>query len=420
MSSFLSASKFSYVSVLNFLLSAKDRQRNAFGAKIEVPSKLKINKWRSNLTDYDDKVICDFLQYGWPINYTSVREPDIPIRNHSSSLQHKTAVDDYLSTEQAQGATQGHFDPNVKLFQLPIHSVPLMTVPKKGSKDKQRVVLDFSYPQGSSINDGIPKDSYLDEPFHLRLPGSQTFIDLINLFGPGCLLFKTDLRKAYRQIPVDPQDYRYLAFGWRSKLYFDTVFPFGLRPVTMACQRTTNAVCFIHLNEYGHIAINYIDDFGAATLPDQAQDAFSKLKELLTELGLEDSPDKESKPTTHMIFLGLIYDITALTVSVPDDKLNEISSLVDIWLSKSTAAITELQLLVGKLSYVCSCIHSSWPHIYATFIKCFVIKLSFHIVRSYERITSGLTLVVYFSETLQRNFIITPTFLGYRSIRLFG
>ena len=52
--------------------------------------------------------------------------------------------------------------------------------------------------------------------------------------------------------------------------------------------------------------INYIDDYGAAAPPDQAQDAFPKLKELLTELGLEDSPDKESKPTTCMIFLGLM------------------------------------------------------------------------------------------------------------------
>ena len=124
----------------------------------------------------------------------------------------------------------------------------------------------------------------------------------------------------------------------------------------MACQHTTNTVCFIYLNEHGHIAINYIEEIGAAASPDQAQDAFSKLKKLLTELGLEDSPDKESKPMTHMLFLGLIYDTIAMIVSIPDDKLNKISSLVDIWLSKSTATITELQSFVGKLSYVCSCI----------------------------------------------------------------
>ena len=43
---------------------------------------------------------------------------------------------------------------------------------------------------------------------------------------------------------------------------------------------------------------------------------FSKLKELLTELGVKDSPDKESKLMTGMIFLGLIYDMIAMTVSL--------------------------------------------------------------------------------------------------------
>ena len=42
-----------------------------------------------------------------------------------------------------------------------------------------------------------------------------------------------------------------------------------------------------------------------------------------------------------------------MTVNVPNDKLNQISSLVDIWLLKSTTTMTELQSLVGKLLYVC-------------------------------------------------------------------
>ena len=147
MSSFLSASKFSCVSVSNFLLSAKDRQLNAFGGKIEIPSKLKINKWRAYLTDYDDKVICDFLQYGWPINYTSLHEPDIPIRNQSSSLQHKTTVDDYLSTKLVHGVRQGPFDLDVKQLQLTYPFCTSYDCTQKGSKDKPHVLLEFSYLQ---------------------------------------------------------------------------------------------------------------------------------------------------------------------------------------------------------------------------------------------------------------------------------
>ena len=48
---------------------------------------------------------------------------------------------------------------------------------------------------------------HLSEHFQLHLAGSQNFIDLINLYGPGCLLFKLDLRRAYYQILVDLQDY---------------------------------------------------------------------------------------------------------------------------------------------------------------------------------------------------------------------
>ena len=132
-------SKFPYLTVSNYLLSSTDKRPNAFGCKIEVPSKLNIKKWRHYLADYPDKEICDFLQYGSPINYTSQTEPDIPIRNHSSACFYKQIIDDYVSLETAENATQGPYDPGTKLFVKPIHSVPLMTVPKKGSTNKRRL-----------------------------------------------------------------------------------------------------------------------------------------------------------------------------------------------------------------------------------------------------------------------------------------
>ena len=77
----------------------------------------------------------------------------------------------------------------------------------------------------------------------------------------------------------------------------------------MACQRTTNAVTCIYFNEFGYLCINYIDDFGGACGPNQAHHAFQTLKSLLSELGLMDSPEKESLLATRMIFLGLLYDL---------------------------------------------------------------------------------------------------------------
>ena len=45
-----------------------------------------------------------------------------------------------------------------------------------------------------------------------------------------------------------------------------------------------------------------------------------------------------------------------MTISIPEDKLEEIKSLIRTWLSKPDATVLELQSLIGKLSYVCSCI----------------------------------------------------------------
>lgn len=128
-------------------------------------------------------------------------------------------------------------------FPAPLQTSPLQTVPR--DECKRRVVLDLSFPVGSSVNDGIPKDSFLDEPFHLPLPRSANFVDLIVAKAPGCYLFKKNLKRTYRQIPVDPKDYIFLGYRWKDLLYFDLVLPFGLRSATLACQRTTNAIAYI-------------------------------------------------------------------------------------------------------------------------------------------------------------------------------
>ena len=64
--------------------------------------------------------------------------------------------------------------------------------------------MDLSWPCGHSVNDGIPKDSYLGVPFNISYPSVDVIVDAIIAQGPGCQLFKRDLRKAYRQFPIDP------------------------------------------------------------------------------------------------------------------------------------------------------------------------------------------------------------------------
>ena len=211
---------------------------NFEGCRIAINDKWDIAFLRHMLVDYHDLQVCDLLQFGFPLG---CREPFISlqkctssrVRNHKGAREHPEAIENYLSSEIDRCSVLGPFQRNPFVTSDIIVS-QLNTVPKKDS-DKRRVSLDLSYPQGCSLNDSIDKDHFLDETIGLVYPKLDDLVDLIKLKGAGCMLFKKDLRKAYRQIFIDPLEYHKV--GYRFKLYFDTTVSMGLRSGAQICQR---------------------------------------------------------------------------------------------------------------------------------------------------------------------------------------
>jgi hypothetical protein len=62
------------------------------------------------------------------------------------------------------------------------------------------------------VNDYIAKDVYLRESISLVFPKIGDFTKLILAKGQGCLMFKKDLRRAYRQISICPSQYNLVSF----------------------------------------------------------------------------------------------------------------------------------------------------------------------------------------------------------------
>ena len=275
-----------YAAVVRYLIASRYHQPNAFGAKVLVPTSLLLANWKTFLSNYHDNIVVDFLTYGWPINYTACTRPVSSSHNQPSALNFDSHVQAYIDTELSYNAIAGSF--NSPPFADDFVCSPLQTVPKRGSSTR-RVVMDLSYPQGSSVNDGIPSDTYLGDQFKLRLPGMDRLIEFILAKGQNCLVFKKDLRRAYRQFPFDPKDYSLLGFCYQGKFYFDTHCPFGLRSLALICQRTTKAVVHI-FNEQGFSAHVYLDDFYGAEYQSLASQAFSQLGQLFQQLGLDSSP----------------------------------------------------------------------------------------------------------------------------------
>lgn len=190
--------------IIRHILASRSDQPNAFGEKIPVPTALKVHMWAHLLRHYDDKIVAEFLKYGWPINYSSHQSPLSTPHNHQSALAFADHVRHYIKMESSFGAIAGPF--SVNPLSKPLVCSPLQTVPKRGSS-KRRVVMDLSFPPDRSVNSGIPLNTYLDSPFKLRLPGIDRLCELILSKGRGCLVYKKDLQRAYRQIPIDPRDY---------------------------------------------------------------------------------------------------------------------------------------------------------------------------------------------------------------------
>ena len=191
---------------------------NYLGLRISVPSALHVPHWRECRRDYPDRIIGDYSQFGWPVGFVRDSLPVFDIRTHRGALNFPDMVCDYLAKELRLGRVAGPF------HQLPFPDgyvlSPLNTVAKRDS-DERRVILDLSWPCGSSVNDGIPSDSFLEDPMALTYPTLDDIVDAIVAAGPGCMLYKRDLRTASRQFPVDPGDYHLLGFAWQGVYYFD-------------------------------------------------------------------------------------------------------------------------------------------------------------------------------------------------------
>ena len=53
-------------------------------------------------------------------------------------------------------------------------------------------------------------------------------VEFIKLKGKCCAIFKCDLKRAHRQIPVCPGEYNLLGYEWKSFMYVDRVLLMGL------------------------------------------------------------------------------------------------------------------------------------------------------------------------------------------------
>ena len=100
---------------------------------------------------------------------------------------------------------------------------PIGIIPKK-TPNEFRLIHLLSYPKGSSVNDFIPEESS-----SVLYATINDAISILKKLGKGCFLAKTDIKSAFRIIPVHPLEYPLLGIKWDNQYYFDRCLAMGLK-----------------------------------------------------------------------------------------------------------------------------------------------------------------------------------------------
>ena len=324
---------------------------NYLGCRIPVQSHLNIPNWKRYLANYWDHQIIDLLQYGFPLDFDRNCPLIATETNHASALHNNTHVLEYIREELQFEAILGPFSEKP----IDMHVSPLMVRDKQDSS-KKRTIMDLSWPKGASVNDGILKDTYLGTDYTLTYPSidhiTQSLVDL----GPAAKIYKIDISRAFRQIKIDPSDIDLLGFKIENQYFLDRSVAFGFRHGSQIFQRCTDAIRYIMADHGFPTLWNYIDDLIYTGLPSQIHKSFAFLQQLLQDLGLQISAKKLVAPSTSVVCLGILIDTVSRTISIPQDKLQEIANLCKQWASKTYASKKDLQSLLGSLLYITKCI----------------------------------------------------------------
>ena len=329
---------------------------NRWGLRIPLSTNWNIELLDSLLKDYHDWEIVEWLKFGFPISYDRFRPDPVPNNvNHKGAECFPSVIDEYVEKELREGSTMGPF--MIPPFLSRNGISPLSTREKRGSSDR-RVIMDLSFRHNTSVNDGISRDNYMGTPISLRYPSIDTLAARVAQLGPSCALFKLDLARYFRQIPVCPLDYSLLGWRWRNLLFYDKSMPMGLRSAAYVAQRISSSIVYIH-SQMGYFSINYLDDFGSAEPWNLVWDSFNALRRILQQVGLKESTQKAVLPTTKLTFLGVFFDTDKMTLEVSKDRIAETIFEIEKWERRSMFTRKNLESLIGKLQFISNCVRGS-------------------------------------------------------------
>ena len=319
---------------------------------INSPLSDHIQHWESFLSSHPDRLFASYilsgLRSGFRVGFCWSKPLRSARRNIPSVYQHPHVIDQYIEKEKAAHNLVGPLHSTQLSTGQQVHINRIGIIPKGHSTEKWRLITNLSFPPDNSVNDGINT---------LWCSLEYTKVEKVALaamsLGYGSLLAKIDIKSAYRIVPVHPVDRPLLGIKWKDRHYIDTKLPFGLRSAPKIFNALADALEWCFRKQGVTDVDHYLDDFITLGPPGSLRCAenLRMIREVTTALGVPLAEDKSQGPSTALVFLGILIDTQAGTLSLPEEKLSRIQLSLNHWMHKKFCRRKELESLVGLLHH---------------------------------------------------------------------
>lgn len=295
-----------------------------------------------------DTWLIDMLKYGFPLQYIGRGLTHVPPENHSSAKKFPKQVQAYIDKELREGALAGPFAHSP--FESWDYTNPIMTRPK--ADGNRRIIVDLSHPKGAGVNSAVIKGMVFGNHIHHVLPTVQQAIAIARSFGFELSAGVIDIERAYRNFRSDPLDWPLLMIQAEGHYFVDLALPFGARLSSLYVQQLAEFIVRV-LAARGITALVYLDDvYLLFPAESNSQSQFAEAMYIIRTLGLPINYGKLIPPSTRLVWLGVQFDFIERTVSIPQYKVDELTTVIRQFSCCQHITYQQTQSIIGRIAHI--------------------------------------------------------------------
>lgn len=355
------------------------------GKRPKIDGVLDVEKIRTDMADYCDQRIIQYLNSGIPMNVSIPFRTEAVRENYKIEEKTLSKIIEKNEEELEKGIV-GEWSMSAlpRFREHPVGAIPKNRAERKKKANnetyKSRTISDFS----KHLPDGLAINSSMGDFTSIELPQGDRVHRLIEEAGKWCDMngldktelrgLKFDVQSAYRIIGIDPADWWAFCYTLADKRYFHKRMPFGITSAVYAFLRIpllilTFLLTKTNINSLGAFLAMYFDDLVVIAHKSTIEKAGQIVTNLFQRWKIpvqatkwtEENPNG-LKGTKEIVILGLEYDLPTYTVGIPAHRSAEIvEEIVTARENNKRWRLKEAESLIGIMSWAACAIPQLKP-----------------------------------------------------------